>query len=249
MAPSSSDDLKDAVEAQKRDLREAAGMLYAVQKRYGGKVRERSKRAYGRMLDAHLLTAGVLGSALMRIHGKIVPVTKVGEERDALFASFVIGMVVCESAIEEGRYLQAHALLRQEMETLAQLVAVRDGLRNEEGAPNVRVLEGSIRRLYGDLSAAAHLSKHYVVRSVTACDVSEMDVPGPTSGTRYFPDFDESLARRLFALHLMLTIQIISELSIDMRKQNRGDGFAESEVRAVNLAIELIRIEGMVEVG
>jgi len=57
------------------------------------------------------------------------------EERKAHFAGFVIGMNACESAIEEARYLQAHALLRQEMEILAQLKAVREGRRKPNGSP------------------------------------------------------------------------------------------------------------------
>ncbi len=86
-------------------------------------------RAYGQFIDAHLLATGVLASALFCIHGKITETTPMASERDALFAAFVIGLEACERAIAEGRYLQAHALLRQEMETLAQFKAVRAGKR------------------------------------------------------------------------------------------------------------------------
>jgi hypothetical protein len=86
-------------------------MLFALQRVFGDKVREQTMKAYGRLVDAHLLTTGVLAAALLRVNGKITPITPTSEERNALFASFVIGIEACESAIAEGRYLQALALL------------------------------------------------------------------------------------------------------------------------------------------
>lgn len=241
------DDIEAAVEVHQRELIESAATLYAVQKIYGDKVREQSKTAYRRLVDAHLLITGVLASGLLRISGKITPITDTSEERDALFASYIIGMEPCERAIEEGRYLQAHALLRQEMETLAQLKAVTAGKRNENRSPNVAVLEESIARLYGELSAAAHVSKHHMVRAVTEWDVSGENLPGPTSGTRYFPAFVEELARRSFSLHLVLPLRLIEEMSINLRERYGDDGFTEREAEAVNLAVQLMITEGMLE--
>lgn len=241
------DDIEAAVEAHQREMIESAAALYAVQKIYGDKVREQSKAAYRRLVDAHLLITGVLATGLLRTNGKITPITDTSEERNALFASYVIGMEACERAIEEGRYLQAHALLRQEMETLAQLKAVTAGKRNENRSPNVAVLENSLARLYDGLSAAAHVSKHHMVRAATEWDVSDENLPRPTSGTRYFPAFVEELARRSFSLHLMLTIRLIEEMSIELHEQNGDDGFTEREVEAVNLAVQLMIAEGVLE--
>lgn len=241
------DDIEAAVEVHRRELIESAATLYAVQKVYGDKVREQSKAAYRRLVDAHLLITGVLATGLLRINGKIVQITDTSEERDALFASYVIGMEACERTIEEGRYLQAHALLRQEVETLAQLKAVAAGKRNENRSPNVAVLEESIARLYGGLSAAAHVSKHHMVRAATEWDVSGENLPGPTSGTRYFPVFVEELGRRSFALHLVLTLRLIEEMSIDLRERYGDDGFTQRECEAVNLAVQVMLNEGMLE--
>lgn len=241
------DGIEAAVEAHKRELIEPAATLYAVQKTYGDKVREQSRAAYGRMLDAHLLTTGVLAKGLLRTNGQFTPVTETSGQRNALFATYVIGMEICERAIEEGRYLQAHALLRQEMETLAQLKAVSAGKRRNNQSPNVNVLESSLSRLYGDLSAAAHVSKHHIVQAATDWVVSGENLPGPTSGTRYFPAFVEELARRSFALHLMLTLRLIEEMSIDLHEQPSDNGFTERDVEAVKLAVKLMIAEGVVE--
>lgn len=241
------DDFEAAVEVHQRELIESAATLYAVQKIYGDKVREQSKAAYRRLVDAHLLITGVLATGLLRINGKITPITDTSEERNALFASYVIGMVACERAIEEGRYLQAHALLRQEMETLAQLQAVTAGKRNENRSPNIAVLEKSLARLYNGLSAAAHVSKHQIVRAATEWEVSGENLPGPTSGTRYFPAFVEELARRSFGLHLLLTLRLIEEISIDLHEQHSDSVFTEREVKAVDLAVQLMIAESVLE--
>jgi hypothetical protein len=140
------EDVEVAAEAHQRELIQPAAMLFAVQRVFGDKVREQTMRAYGRLIDAHLLTTGVLAAALLRVNGKITPITPTSEERNSLFASFVIGIEACESAIAEGRYLQALALLRQEMETLAQLKHVSAGTRNEKLSPNLAVLENSLGR-------------------------------------------------------------------------------------------------------
>jgi hypothetical protein len=246
--PEGTDDIEPDVEAHKRDLIEPAATLFAVQRIHGDKVREQTMKAYGRLIDAHLLLMGVLGSALLRINGKIIPITPTSEERDALFASFIIGIDTCENAIAEGRYLQGLALLRQEMEILAQLKAVRAGKRNEKRSPNIGVLEKSLARMYDELSAAAHVSRHDLVRPATAWDVSGDDLPGPTSGTRQFPVFDETLARRSFALHLMLTHWFIAEMAIDLLERHDGDGFTNRETEAATLAELLMHAEGMVTI-
>ncbi|MHB9102899.1 MAG: hypothetical protein ACYC2E_15495 [Sulfuricella sp.] len=98
--PFAPDDIEAAVEAHLRELSEPAATLYAVQKIHGNEVREQTKCAYGRLVDAHLLITGVLATGLLRVNGKIVPFIATNEERSSLFANYVIGMVVCERAIE-----------------------------------------------------------------------------------------------------------------------------------------------------
>jgi hypothetical protein len=238
-----SEDIFTTLNAHQRELIEPAAKLFAIQKVYGDEVRKKTMKAYGQLADAHMLTTGVLASGLLRIDGKILSSTPEREERNALFASFVIGMTTCESSIAEGRYLQAIALLRQELETLATLKGVSIGKPRKKESRNVNVLDESLKRLYGSLSDAAHLESTHIVRNATKLDVSVMDFPEQTSATRYFPSFDEGLARRLFSLYLMLILRLIEELSIDLG----DDGFTEQEAHAVKLALQLMQSEGMVE--
>jgi hypothetical protein len=126
------------------------------------------------------------------------------------------------------------------MEILAQLRAVREGRRKSNGSPNVTALEKSLRRLYGDLTAAAHASRHDIVESVTAWDSSMENLPGPTSMTRYFPETDDGLARRSFALHIYMMVRLIEELSLDFDERYPDHAFTESERNALNHAVALM---------
>lgn len=242
-----SDKIEITEDDYKHELIESAATLYEIQRVYGDKARQQSKAAYRKLVNAHHLITGVLATSLLRINGKVTPTTEINEERNALFASYVIGIETCERAIEEARYLQAHALLRQEMETLAQLRAVTAGKRKRNGSPNVAILEKSIARLYGELTHAAHVSNHFIVRAATEYNVLEENWPKSTSGTRFFPDFVEELARRSFGLHLLLTLRLIEEMSIDIHEQHGEDCFNVRDVEAANSAVQLMMAEGILE--
>lgn len=238
------------VSALQQELIESATMLFAVQKVEGNKVKESTQKAYKRLVDAHMLLTGVIGAALIRTNGKISEHTSTSKERTALFASFVIGLSPFEDTLANGQYLQAHALLRQEMETVAQLKAIRLGKVRAKKTPNVSVLEQSIARLYGGLSDAAHVAAHEIVHAATSYEFDETVIlPGPTSGTRYFPAFDEGLSRRSFALHLMLIVNVIEELGLDLIEQHKSDAFSDRDAEAITLAMLLMRDEGLVEIG
>ncbi|HZR73457.1 hypothetical protein [Bradyrhizobium sp.] len=224
-----------------------AALLYGVQKMFGEKARAKTKEAYGPLIGVHLLVARVLAACLLRTNAIVTSATATSEQRNALFAAFVIGLTACESAIEEARYLQAHALLRQELEILAQLGAVRDGRRRPNSSPNVMALEESLRRLYGDLSAAAHVSRHDIIESVTLWNGPTDDLPGPTHMTRYFPEADEGLARRSFALHLYMMIRLIEELNLDLEERHPDHVVTEDERAALNRAVMLMVEERLFE--
>jgi hypothetical protein len=50
---------RESIEDHKRELIRPAAMLYGVQKMFGDQARTKAKQAYGQLIDAHLLVAGV----------------------------------------------------------------------------------------------------------------------------------------------------------------------------------------------
>lgn len=161
---------KYSIDDLKASLIEGAGTILAIHDVYGSEVRKKSLAAFGKMVHAHLLVTGVVGTVLMRTNGKVMSPTPVSARRNALFGSFVLGLSLCEKAICEGYYLQAGALIRQEMETLAALNEVTSGTRKDGVTPQMRALEPSIRRLYGDFSAVAHVAQHDLASSLISED-------------------------------------------------------------------------------
>ena len=244
---SDSDKLSDELRQLSKDPLQSAAALYAAQEIFGREVRTETRKCYGGLAEAHMLVSGVLGSAILRTNGKITPITSTFEEVNALYASFVIGLNLCELAIEEGRYIQACALLRQEMETVAQIKNVRVGKRNPTRAPNIAFLEEYMKRLYGGLSDAAHVSKHHILRQVTVMEITGRDFPEATIATRYFPGFDGTFARRLFALHIMLIAYVIEEMSVDILERLPDDAFTPDDQDAITRAMSLMKEEGMLE--
>lgn len=233
------------LEQLKTALRGPALTLYGAQSFAGDQVRAKSKASFGRMIDAHLLVSGVLAAVLLRTNGKRTQDGLLNQERRVLFASYVVGMSVCELAIQEGRYLQAMTLLRQEMETLAQIVESHDGTRKPGQTANVKVLGKDLSRVYGDLSAAAHASSHDMVSGfVTGIMETE---EATTRATYFYPVENMKLARQAFALHLVLTMNLIGQIAIDYNKAHPKDGFGPLEQEALNVAMELLKAEGVVE--
>jgi hypothetical protein len=226
-------------------LREPTATLHAAQKAASDQVRTRTKPGFGRLVDAHLLVCGVLGGVLLRTNGKRTQDSLLIQERRVLFASYVVGMPLCEQAIEEGRYLQALTLLRQEMETLAQIITSHAGRRKPGKQATMSVLAKDISRIYGDLSAAAHASNHDMASELLT-KVMETE-EAISRATYFYPVENLKLARQAFALHLILTMNVIGQIAIDYNKAHPEDGFGPLDKEALHLALDLMKEEGLVE--
>lgn len=239
------DDEAMRLEHLKATLLGNAATLYGAQKVASNHVREKSKASFGRMVDAHLLVSGVLAGALLRTNGKLTQDGILNQERRVLLASYVVGMPLCEQAIEEGRYLQALTLLRQEMETLAQIVTSHAGQRKPGKLATVAVLGKDISRVYGELSSAAHASSHDMASGLLT-EVFESEA-AISRATYFYPVENLKLARQAFALHLVLTMNLIGQVAIDYNKAHPEDGFGPQDQESLNLAMDLLKAEGMVE--
>ena len=118
------------------------------QKEQGNISSKQTLEALGYLWEAYLILCGVLGRALAQTQGELTKFKDKDRHREALFAAFSIGLEPLETTIMSGRHLQAHALLRQEIDTLVQLQALRQGKRREGKALNWRLLnDPSMQRL------------------------------------------------------------------------------------------------------
>jgi hypothetical protein len=233
------------VEELKKMLRPAS-TLFAAQAVRGKEIREKSKTAYSQLLDANLLVVGVVASDLLRMNGKVAELKGKSLESGALIAGFVVGVGICEKAIVEGYYLQASSLLRQELETIAALEEIKQGIRQNGKTPNVKHLPWSLPKLYGDLSAAAHAASHQILSSIVEHKDGISGAQDETIVWGMIPEFDKKLSRRLYALHVFLIIQLAIHLH-DYHDEVYCSGLMDEEVKCLNLAIGLLVNEGCLE--
>lgn len=201
-------------------------------------IRERSKVAYGRLLDAHLGVMGAVGSLLKRRNKE--PGTSSPEVSAALplIASFIQGVDITETAISEGLYGQASALLRQELETIAALEEVKLGRRRDGRTPNVKHVPWSLGQMYGALSSVAHVAKLDDLQSIYGMARDGNAVP-----VSMVAQFNEVLARQLYSLHVAL-------LSLASFHLNRlftelyGSGMNQQELMCFLVASHVLEEEG-----
>jgi hypothetical protein len=120
-------------------------------------------------MDAHRMALAALAHALKRRHNQPVnaSATPLVSRRVVLLASFVQGIDLCATAITTGRYVQAAALLKQEMETLAAVEEVIQKQRRDGETPNVRHLQWGLGKLYGAMNAIAHVGRMKRLRHST----------------------------------------------------------------------------------
>jgi hypothetical protein len=65
--------------------------------------------------------------------------------------------------------------------------------------------------------------------------------------TYFYPVGNSKRARQAFTLHLLLLSHLITQISIDYNKVHPADGFGPLDLEALNMAMELMRAEGVVE--
>lgn len=111
---------------------------------------------------------------------------------------------------------------------------------------NVTVLGQDVSRAYGDLSAAAHASNHDMASELLTKVVDETE-DRISRGIYFYPVQNMKLARQAFALHLMLTIHLITQVAIHCNQAHPKDGFGRLDQEALNLTIELMKQVGLAE--
>lgn len=220
----------------------AACELLGALKTQGAQIRERSKESYGSVLEAHGLMTGTLFTALMRHNAEPGKTSEETSQRLLLLASFIQGIDLCETSISEGFYLQAAALLKQELEMISAIEEVKAGRRQDGRTPNVTYAPWSLGQLYGALNDAAHVGRGEVLQSVLGL------VPqGEARAVAMTPNFSADIARRLFSLHVALLTWACWELDC-LHKELYGEGLTAEESGTLLVALRALQQEGVLGV-
>lgn len=176
----------------------------AAQRSARATIRKRWKEDAGDLIDAHQLAFSAVCSMIDRFSGRRFPQqSKSIEGRMSLTAQFVQGVDICETAISEGLYSQAAALVKQELETLAAVDEFERDRRRDGRTPNIG--NGAMRGfgpIYGDLNNIAHVSWHDMARQLVT--IEDGDICAPT----LIPQYNQELARFLYGYHVYFIVEI-----------------------------------------
>ena len=208
-----------------------------------GTIRKRWKGDAGDLIDAHQFAFSSVCSMIDRFSGRRFPQqSKSIEGRMSLTAQFVQGVDICETAISEGLYSQAAALLKQELETLAAVYEFEQGRRRDGMTPNIG--NGGMRGFvptYGDLNNIAHVSRHDIARRLVTIEHS--DICAPT----LIPQYNQELTRFLYGNHVYFIVEITRQTAT-IFKEIFDEGLSKEENNWMSLALMILLREQVIEV-
>jgi hypothetical protein len=203
------------------------------------------KNAAAGVLGGHRLAWAATIGMLRRFEKKPVAVPPDKEahlhHRMVLAISFLQGTPLCYETIGNGLYIQAAALLRQEMETIAALVeARRTGEVKKITGQGQQVGKGNIawnmNRLHGPLSSATHLT------NPTMLDGLYRSAARPEEGfagrpVRLMPLYSKGDTTSMWAFQAGLILQLFNEIHLVLMDLY-GEGANGVETRAWNAAVD-----------
>lgn len=172
-------------------------------------IRERSKAAYGDRLLAGRMTLMGLAAELVGLRaGQPGKTEEAISQRLALIVAAVQGAGVTETLISEGQYIKAAGALRQDLEILARLREIDEGLAVIGKQSNIKNAPMGSGPVYGYLSGITHVAKPDVIDRL----LGQQQVGPEAFGIAVVPVFDEDAAVGLYELHVWMLIELIREM-------------------------------------
>jgi hypothetical protein len=216
--------------------------LLAAQISAGKICRNSSVDHIGDALYAYILGVGVIGRAASRHDGKSYPGEERKQRKMTLFAAFIQSINPAEVTLFEGFYLQAAALIRQQLECLSALEELESGSRKDGKTPNVKNAPWGLNSHYGSLSKFAHSSDHIFLSNVLCLNINDHG-----SDTQYIslvPVFNGKLFQSLFTLHCSLVLLVAAQLLFHYQDMS-GDPIVDQEYQTLIIAQKILINQGL----
>lgn len=206
-------------------------------------ARKQWKKDAGDLIGAHELAFSALVKMIQRHSAKRIdkPEQHV-EGQICLIAQFLIGIEVCETAISEGMYSQASALLKQELETIAGIDEYNNGTRKEGVTPKMSKTgpTAGFGPVYGRLNEICHVSRHEIAKNLVTGQVGE------TVGANIMPIYNKDLALFLYAQHVHY-ITLVARQADVLFESVYGAGISDEEKTWVGTAISIMLKSGLMD--
>jgi hypothetical protein len=235
-------DLPEEVRKELWGLHSAASELMAAQIKRRRTIRALWKADAHGILDAHNLAFGVVSTLVTRKSGVPGKTSPSVDGRLAISASFIQGVEICEVAISEGLYVQASAMLKQELEAIAALEEHRENRRKDQKTPNVGNTSLKwMKEVYRDLNATAHIGNRDVLNSLIARQLSE-----EITGAFIYPIYNREIAFYLYGVQVLLLILLASEIG-ELYMEMYDEELTAAESRTLTVAGEILLETGWLE--
>jgi hypothetical protein len=223
-----------------KDTSSPAVALMASQLSKRKEVRIRWKKDAKDLLVAHEFALSAIYRAIDRFSGrKFDPRGPSVEGRMSLTAQFLQGVEPCESAISEGLYAQAAALLKQEMETIEAMHEFVQGTRREGRTPRIGGRLVGWGPIYGDMNSIAHVSRRDIALELVRVELGDLAAPS------LIPVYNHELAKLMYGLHVFMIFDI-ARLNHDLFQELYGEGLDEEEFRWLFAATRILSEAGAV---
>ncbi len=209
------------------------------------KIRNQSNNICKDLLKTHCLCLGITKSIYSSHIGTPGKTNSSISARLPLIASFIQGIDVCEICIMEGLYTQAAVMLKQELETVAAVNECMNGKRSDRRTPNVHFTKFDLNREYGYLNGIGHVSDSEIFEALhKAIADPKVEDQHPIS---IVPQFDGDLCLYFYAMHILLIVQMIEQLS-DLYSEMYDYKMPDEFKQGIEITLEiLVRYKLLVE--
>ena len=201
-------------------------------------VRKQWKDEAQDLLSAHEFALSAIFSAITRFSGRrFEPRGASVEGRMSLTAQFLQGVEHCETAISEGLYSQAAALLKQEMETIEAMHEFVQGTRREGRTPRIGGRLPGWGPIYGDMNALAHVSRRDISLQLVHVELGNLSAPS------LVPVYNFDLAKLMYGIHVFMIFDV-ARLNGDLFEELYGEGLNDEEIRWLVAAMRILTEAG-----
>lgn len=174
-------------------------------------IRDASKNAYGDvLLNARLVLVGLVARLLHGRSGQPGIVRDDLSHRVTLIAAFLQGIGTTETLISEGQYIKAAGALKQDVEILARLEEVAQGLAKKRKAPDVGKTIPGAKTLYRNLNDVAHPSNVDLLAQL----MLRRTVTSEAAGATPLPIFLARTAVELYEIHVWTLLSMVREIML-----------------------------------
>ena len=228
------------------DIAKASLQFFEDQIRVRKKNRSASLKVYGDLTTAYAQCLAVLNILPKEFASQPGNTNSSISNRLSLIASFIQGIDICEVSISESMYIQAAAILKQEIETISAILECQKGCRKEGNVPQIGFLPLTMRINYGRFNDIAHVGKSDVL-SAYLCDPRTQYKDSDKSAISLTPVFDADASTTMYGIHISLCLKLVDEMCILFSEMYQSFFLSDEIISVLGSTMQILLDYGFVQ--